>query len=798
MVPACKDRVQSYDSGMFNSAPPQGTSSPEGEKPTIPEHELLRCIGRGSYGEVWLAKNVFGTHRAVKIVHRKTFKGNERPFEREFNGIRKFDPVSRTHPGLVSILQIGRNDEAGYFYYVMELGDDASGSADQVVPEKYVPKTLNSELAKHQKLPLDKCLEIALGLAAGLHHLHKQGLVHRDVKPSNIIFLHGVPKFADIGLVTDIGEAVTFVGTEFYVPPEGPGKPLADLYALGKVLYEMVTGKNVQDFPEFPTPPHDAHDPRLQKFHHIVLQSCHRDPTKRIQSAEQLKEQLTELIDNGRRPRADLGAASPTPAQPITVGLLLDSTAQLDVRLAGVLRQRFAKEKLHVFTDSHPPGSVDWAKQLEERMAKADVLVVLLSETSVKSEMLAYELEMARDAAHQRQGKPRLLGVGVQWHGPPPDAFVESLEMPENLHWNGPQDDDRIANEIFHALFAQKKPRPKLETSSGAVPLDSVFYVVREADHEFESALAKQDSVVLVKGARQMGKTSLLARGLQHARDRHFKVISTDLQKLNVSCFESLENLFIALSYSISDQLKLDKSLQDIWDPRRSANTNFEKFMRREVLDKVSPHLVWGLDEVDRLFGCSFSSEVFGLFRAWHNDRALDPAGPWSRLTLAIAYATEAHLFISDMNQSPFNVGTRVVLDDFSAMQVTELNQRHDNPLATGADLERFIHLVGGQPFLVRKGLNEFSNREWDIDAFETEADSDEGIFADHLRRILVSLTKDPAMMEVVRSVLKGEPAMSSEHFYRLRSAGVMIGESVKELRPRCQLYERYLKRHLL
>ena len=83
----------------------------------------------------------------------------------------------------------------------------------------------------------------------------------------------------------------------------------------------------------------------------------------------------------------------------------------------------------------------------------------------------------------------------------------------------------------------------------------------------------------------------------------------------------------MALSHSIVDQLDLDKFLEDAWDPRRSANTNFERFMRREVLDKVSPHLVWGMDEVDRLFGCSFSSEVFGLLRSWHNDRALDPSG---------------------------------------------------------------------------------------------------------------------------------------------------------------------------
>src|SRR5688572_32576405 len=85
--------------------------------PQIPDHKLLRCIGRGAYGEVWLASSVMGAYRAVKIVWRQSFETN-RPFEREFEGIQKFEPVSRSHDGLVDILHVGRNDDAGYFFYV--------------------------------------------------------------------------------------------------------------------------------------------------------------------------------------------------------------------------------------------------------------------------------------------------------------------------------------------------------------------------------------------------------------------------------------------------------------------------------------------------------------------------------------------------------------------------------------------------------------------------------------------------------------------------------------------------------
>src|SRR5262245_30713205 len=74
---------------------PKGPLPPQQQAvPRIPDHELLRRIGKGSYGEVWLGRNVMGTYRAVKIIYRHSFE-TSRPFERELNGIQRFEPVSR-------------------------------------------------------------------------------------------------------------------------------------------------------------------------------------------------------------------------------------------------------------------------------------------------------------------------------------------------------------------------------------------------------------------------------------------------------------------------------------------------------------------------------------------------------------------------------------------------------------------------------------------------------------------------------------------------------------------------------
>ena len=124
---ACHVWVERYTDGVIvpgQSAPAAGSATPSLSLPSVPDHDLLRVIGRGAYGEVWLARHTrLGTLRAIKIIRRDQF-GDARPFTREFDGIQKYEPISRSHPNLVSILHVGGTDDC--FYYVMELADDTN------------------------------------------------------------------------------------------------------------------------------------------------------------------------------------------------------------------------------------------------------------------------------------------------------------------------------------------------------------------------------------------------------------------------------------------------------------------------------------------------------------------------------------------------------------------------------------------------------------------------------------------------------------------------------------------------
>jgi DNA-binding SARP family transcriptional activator len=353
----------------------------------------------------------------------------------------------------------------------------------------------------------------------------------------------------------------------------------------------------------------------------------------------------------------------------------------------------------------------------------------------------------------------------------------------------------------------------RLEPVGGAVPLGSRFYVARAADVEFHAAIEQGDSIVLVKGPRQVGKTSLLARGLQQAREAAgthaggCQVALTHFQTLSAADLTSPETLLRALAEILADQLDLERRPGHEWDALLSPNLNFRRYVRREVLGSIAQRapapqhptrLVWGLDEVDRLFTSGFGSEIFGLFRSWHDERALEPGGPWAQLTLAIAYSTEAHLFITDINQSPFNVGTRLELEDFTREQVADLNHRYGSPLRSDSELARYYALVGGHPYLVRRGLHEMVAHGTPLAVLESRAAGDEWIFGEHLRRMLVLLDRDPELREAACAVLQGCSCPTNQSFYRMRSAGVLAGESAQEARLRCGLYTAFLQRHLL
>src|SRR5207248_10427319 len=114
---------------------------------------------------------------------------------------------------------------------------------------------------------------------------------------------------------------------------------------------------------------------------------------------------------------------APSKSSPLTdrtsIAILYKSNVQPDGQVVNLLQEEITRQGCQVFIDRHMTIGVEWAREIEYRIRKADAVIVLLSAASIQSEMIAYEIEIAHEAAQQQQGKPRLLPVRIQ--------FAESL-----------------------------------------------------------------------------------------------------------------------------------------------------------------------------------------------------------------------------------------------------------------------------------------------------------------------------------------------------------------------------------
>lgn len=343
-------------------------------------------------------------------------------------------------------------------------------------------------------------------------------------------------------------------------------------------------------------------------------------------------------------------------------------------------------------------------------------------------------------------------------------------------------------SELDVAPAARTSGGPAEVSPGGASTSGLRFYIVREADGQVLTAIQGGEAVVLAFGPRQVGKTSLLARTASIVRPLGVKVAVTDFQALGKNEVVRPVTLYRALVHSLASQLEL--SYEPSWNEWIGPNSNLDSKVDA-ILRQTEGQVCWMMDEVDRLFGTDYSDDFFGLVRSWHNRRALDPAGPWRRLSLLISYATEAHLFIKDLNQSPFNVGIRANLSDFSEDEVGELGRRHGSQFAEHSDV--VYALTHGHPFLTRRAFT-FLQGGRSVDDLQSLAPKEEGPFGDHLKRILTAIHKDPQLEEEVHRILHGEALADRGNLARLIAAGLLSDRPGNQPSFRVPLYESYLR----
>lgn len=535
------------------------------------------------------------------------------------------------------------------------------------------------------------------------------------------------------------------------------------------------------------------------------------------------------LLEQEKKPLEQQNVIHPA-TQAVKLFVCYQRSAKHDRALAEYLLSALSKDGHDVFIDTSMRIGAEWLNDIDENIKSSDYLVVLVSKESADSEMV--QAEIFRAYEHRKMnGHPKTLPVRMNFEGLLPYTISAFLGQYQQAMWNGEQDNQRIADEISSVVRGQnqstgvstikvvplsysedgraiynenEEPRPlpefdprildELAEPGGSIKLGDRFYIVRESDDKLKRAITKNGETITIRASRQTGKSSLLARGINYAHAKA-NIVYMDFQSIEHEEFESADRFMKYFAGAITRKLKQDVEIVDkIWQEKLGPQDKLVEIMEEQVLPASDRPIVLAIDEADRLLSAPFQNDFFALMRSWHNNRAVGPE--WNKLNIAMVIATEPYLLISNPNQSPFNVGVRINLEDFNREQVSDLNHRHGNPVKDH-DMEAFFKLLSGHPYLTRRALYLLVSENWTWESLYRRATEDQGPFADHLRRQLWFIRENERLHKGLQQVLHNNSCDDEEILWRLLRAGLIKGQGDRYY-CRCGLYEKYFMDHLI
>jgi len=306
----CRDLIEALEQALGLAAaaartvPSKATLAGAGDETLIgmqfDEYRLDALLGHGGMARVYMARDLrLNRPAAVKVID-ASYRGEEdyvARFRREAQAIAQLD-----HPNIVRLYRSG--EVSGVLYMAM-----------QYIEGRDLDTILEAEAAIDRCLPLDRVKQIAADICAALDYAHLKGIIHRDVKPSNIIIdSQGRAILTDFGLalLVEAGTRGEIFGSPLYIAPEqaissANATMQSDLYSVGVILYEMLTGHvpfnadnpldvAMQHMTEPPRPPSQLNAQVTPQLDAVILKALAKESTERYQTGEELVKALDEAL----------------------------------------------------------------------------------------------------------------------------------------------------------------------------------------------------------------------------------------------------------------------------------------------------------------------------------------------------------------------------------------------------------------------------------------------------------------------------------------------------------------------
>jgi AAA domain-containing protein len=345
----------------------------------------------------------------------------------------------------------------------------------------------------------------------------------------------------------------------------------------------------------------------------------------------------------------------------------------------------------------------------------------------------------------------------------------------------------------------------------GTLPVDAGSYVRRHAD-ELLPRLVTRGEYCNVMAARQMGKSSLIARTWSQLRQQGCHAVWVDLNAVgSASTGLTAEQWYFGLLQVISQEMGLGSDLVAWWQAQQKSTPvqRFTRFFGSEILDRVQGPIAILIDEIDSTLKLSFTDDFFHAIRSMYNERGNTPA--YGRLSFVLAGATRPANLIKDRRLTPYNIGYTIALDDFGVRdaQVLVSGLERVHPGYAKVILDRILHWTDGHPYLTQKLCYEVSfleTRDWSdrkIDELVSHHFFEEGRIRNEpnlqwLDDYVRASEHRHDMLAVYRQIVDGEPVQDDERSIEksyLKLSGLVKAGPGGHLKVRNRIYEQVFGR---
>lgn len=332
------------------------------------------------------------------------------------------------------------------------------------------------------------------------------------------------------------------------------------------------------------------------------------------------------------------------------------------------------------------------------------------------------------------------------------------------------------------------------------VPLDSPFYIERlPIESLCHETLIKPGSSIQIVAPQQMGKTSLMTRILQQAREEGFHTIPLNLQLAEFAIVRDLQRFLQWFCAVVTRGLGLPHQVPTYWDDIYGANANTTYYFETYLLPQLDNPLVLALDDADVLFNYPETArEFFSLLQTWgekasYGDRC---SQLWQKLRLVIVNSTEVYA-MSGGKSIDFTAELSLQLPEFTREEVQELVIRHGFSWQP-QQVKQLYQLIGGHPYLLQLTLNAIKTEKIPIDQFLATVTAEADIYREHLHQCLEYLHQDSALMNALIQLANSSTPVAFEPILtrRLQNLG-LVQVAQGKVKLRCQLYHYYFRDRL-